>query len=157
MIYLLDRLPRVRTHPIHLIDEANPRYIISAHLPIDSDGLRLNSRYSTKDHDGAIQHPQCPLDLNCEVDMSRRINQIDVVLMVDAVLLLDPIAEGRSRLDSDAFLPLQIHRVHLCANRILAADFVDPLDAACVEKNSFRACRFARINMRLFCIDVQQE
>ncbi len=50
--------------------------------------------------------------LDGKVDVPRGVNNVDVVVA--------PAAVGSSGLDGDAFLPFQIHRVHLGADAVLA-------------------------------------
>ena len=59
-----------------------------------------------------------------------------------------PLAERCRGLDGDAALALQVHRVHLCADAILALDVMDNPDTLRVIKNPLGQSRFAGIDVR---------
>ena len=64
------------------------------------------------------------------------------------MLLLAPLAVRGGRLDRDALLALEIHRVHLGADAVLAADLVDRVDAARVIEDALGQRGLARVDMR---------
>src|SRR5678816_3860309 len=96
------------------------RDVVTAHLAVDGVRLRLHARGATQDQHGPVQHAQRSLDLDGEVDVPGRVDQVDVVTVPHAV--------GRGRLDGDALLALEIHRVHLGADAGLASDLLDLVD-----------------------------
>src|SRR5215831_14041015 len=59
-----------------------------------------------------------------------------------------PLAMCRRGLNRNAAFSLQIHRVHLCADAILALDVMDDSNTLRIEENSLGECRFTRIDMR---------
>lgn len=133
---LLDGLPGVGTHAVHLVDEADAGDVVAPHLTVDRDGLGLDTADGAENHDGAVEHAHGALDLNGEVDVTGRVDQVNVVRLLLAVLDLLPVGEGSGRLDGDTLLPLEVHRVHLGADALLASHLVDGLDAARVEEDT---------------------
>lgn len=61
---------RVGAHPVQFVDEGEEGDVVTLHLPVDSDGLALDTSHSTQNQDGSIQHPQRPLHFNGEVHVS---------------------------------------------------------------------------------------
>lgn len=61
---------RVGAHPVQFIDEGEEGDVVTLHLPVDGDGLALDTPHSTENQDGSIQHPQRPLHFNGEVHMA---------------------------------------------------------------------------------------
>jgi hypothetical protein len=79
-----------------------------------------------------------------------RIDDIDVVVTRDGrVDLLPqwPIAVCRGALNCDPFFPLELHAVHLGTDLVLAADFVDGLDATGVEEDALGEGRLATVDV----------
>ena len=58
-----------------------------------------------------------------------------------------PHAECSGAFDGDSLFAFQIHRVHLCANSVLAADIVDGRDATGVVQDAFGEGGFAAVNV----------
>src|SRR4029077_18572974 len=58
-----------------------------------------------------------------------------------------PLAVGGRRLDGDALLALQVHRVHLRADARLAADLFDFVDLAGVEEDALRERGLPRVDV----------
>lgn len=77
---------------------------------------------------------------------TRCIDDVNVVVTFGKVDFVSdfPIAEGGSRLNGDALLSLQLHRIHLSTDSISAANFMDGLDAASVEQNALCQSCLAR-------------
>lgn len=146
---LLDGLPGVGTHSVHLVDEGDSGDIITLHLTVDSDGLRLDAANSAQNHDSTVEDSESSLDLNGEIDMTRGINQVEVVGFLFAVFRFLPVGEGGRRLDGDAFFPLEFHGVHLGADGILASHLVDRIDSAGVEQNSLTDGSLSTVDVRL--------
>lgn len=61
---------RVGAHPVQFVDEGEEGDVVTLHLPVDSDGLALDTSHSTENQDGSIQHPQRPLHFDGEVHMA---------------------------------------------------------------------------------------
>ena len=136
---------RVRAGAIHLVDEGNPRNLVAPHLPVDRDRLRLHARHRAQHQDRAVEHAQRPFDLDREVNVSGRVDQVDLVLGAGR---RRPLAVGRRGLDGDALLTLQIHRVHLRADGVLALHFVNGVDLPGVEKDALAERGLARVDVR---------
>lgn len=129
----------------------------------------LNAGNRAQDQDGPVKDTQGSLDLDRKVDVTFfpavrqllgrkrnvsgrkegrtwRVDDVDAVLAVvrgvDALLDV-PVRKGRRRLDRDALLTLEFHRVHLGADTVAASDLVDRRHAAGVEQNAFRQGRLA--------------
>lgn len=146
---LLNSLPRVGAHTVHLVDEGDSGDIVTLHLTIDGNGLRLNTANGAQNHDGTIENSEGTLDFNREINMAGGIDQVDMVGLVLAVDVLLPVAESSGRLNGNSLFTLQVHRVHLGPYGVFASNFVDRLDSSGVEKNSFGNGGFATINMGL--------
>jgi hypothetical protein len=56
LVDLLDCLPRVGTHTVHLVDKGDPRNVVSPHLPVDGDGLTLDTADGAENHDSSVKH-----------------------------------------------------------------------------------------------------
>lgn len=148
LVDLLNSLPWVGAHTVHLVDERQTRDVITLHLPIDRLSLRLHTGNSAKNHDGSIKNTERTLNLNREINMSRRINQIDMIrLLLPGIIHNLPIGKCSRRLNSNSLLTLEIHRVHLCADGILATDFVDGVDTTGVEEDTLCTGGLARVDV----------
>ena len=67
-------------HPVHLVDEADPRHAVSVRLPPDGLRLRLDTGHAIEDSDRAVEYAQRALHLDGEVDVARRVDQVDGVV-----------------------------------------------------------------------------
>lgn len=151
----LDGLEGVGAHTVHLVDEADAGNVVALHLTIDSNGLTLNTADGAKHHDGTIQNSHSSLDLNSEVDMAGRVDQVEMVSLLLAVgVLLLPIGEGGGRLNGDTSLSLKFHRVHLGADAITAADFVNSLGLSGVEEDALGDGSLAAVDVCLWSCSV---
>ena len=150
VVDLLDRLPGVGTHTIHLVDEGDTGDVVALHLSVDGNGLGLDTGDGAENHDGTVKHSHGTLDLDGEVDMAGGIDQVDVVGLLDALLLLLPVGKGGGRLDGDTSLSFEFHGIHLGADTIATTDLVDGLDSAGVEKNALGDGGLAGIDVGLY-------
>ena len=139
----------VRANAVELVDECNARHFVATHLTIHRIRLRLHAGHATKHHDGAVEHAQRAFNFDGEVNVSRGVDDVDVVLG-DAAFRLrtDPFAERRSRLNRDAALALEFHRVHLGANAVFALHFVNGVNTAGVKKDALGQRGFATVDVR---------
>ncbi len=64
--------------PVHLVDEADPRYAVPVGLPPHGLGLRLHAGHGVEDRDRAVEHPQRALHLHGEV----HVPGVSMMLMV---------------------------------------------------------------------------
>ncbi len=129
------------------------------YLSIDRVCLALYAAHAAQHQHGTIQHAQCALHLNGEVNMAGRVDNVDVVAR--------PLDVRGRRLDGNALLALQLHGVHLGTHAIAPLHLVHVGNAAGVEENlyarvshqrrrpphnaatySLGQCRFAAINVR---------
>ena len=94
----------IRSHAIHLVDEAQARNIVFIGLPPHGFRLRLHARHGVEHGYRAIQHAQAALHFGREIHVPGRIDDVD--------LNLAPLAGGRGRGDGDAALLLLLHPVH---------------------------------------------
>ena len=140
LLELVGDARRVGARAIQLVDEREARDVVAAHLAVDGVRLRLHARGAAQHQHGAVEHAQRALDLDGEVDVPGGVDQVDDVAV--------PLAVGGRRLDRDPLLALEIHRVHLGADAGLAADLLDPVDLARVEKDALRQGRLARVDVR---------
>ena len=69
------------------------------------------------------------------------------LMRLELVLRALPDAVRRRRLDGDALLALEIHRVHLGADAVLAAHLVNLVDAAGVEKDALGERRLPGVDV----------
>ncbi|CAH0056777.1 unnamed protein product [Clonostachys solani] len=120
LVDLLDGLPGVGAHSVHLVDKGDTGDIVALHLSVDGDGLGLDAADSTENHDGTIENAESALNLDGEVDMAGSVDKIDM-----------------------------IHGVHLGANGIFSSNFVNRLDSAGVEQNSLSNRSLATVDVCL--------
>ena len=95
--------------------------------------------HGAEHQDRTIQHPHGSSRLDGEDEVARGIEDVDVVPLPGAV-------SGR-RLDGDAALALEIHRVHLGAHAVLALHIVDGVDTLRVEEDALGQRRLARVDV----------
>src|SRR5205823_5282181 len=104
----VDAAMELGTHPVELVDEANPRDVVAVSLTPHRLGLRLDTGDTVEHRDGTVEDAQRALHLDGEVDVARGVDDVDGV--VDAVDR--PVTGGRGRRDGDAALLLLLHPVH---------------------------------------------
>jgi hypothetical protein len=126
----------ISSRAVQLIDESQSRNFIVIGLPPNSFALRLNPLDPGKDDYGAIQHPQASFNFGGEINMARRIDQI--------YLMVVP-AKRRSG-GGNRYAPLSfiVSEVHDGFTVVHLANF---MGLPGVEKEPFRCCCFARIDM----------
>lgn len=156
LVDLVDSLERVGTHAIHLVDEGKSGNVVSPHLSVDGDCLRLDTADGAQNHDSTVEDSQGSFNLDGEVNMSGCVDQVDVVLLFLACdgVLPDPVTESGGRLDSDTLFTLKIHAVHLGTDRVLASDFVDGLDTAGVEEDTLGGGCLATVDVCLLFVSL---
>jgi hypothetical protein len=106
----MDSTPWTCPHSVKLIDEDEPRDVISEHLLINSKSLRLDSSNTAEDKDGSIQNSQGSFDFDGEVDVARSVDKVDMIVF--------PAQMCSCGLDSDSLFPLKFHEVHSGTNLI---------------------------------------
>jgi len=98
---LSNHLEWVGTRAVALVDEAEARHVVPLHLPVDCDGLALHASNAAQHENSAVEHAQCALHLDGEVDVPWRVNDVD--------LRVFPLAERRRGLDGDALFSFKFH------------------------------------------------
>ena len=81
---LMDALhvrPKIRAHPVELIDETHAGHIIAVRVTPVRLALRLHARHAVKHHDGAIKHPQTSFHFHGKVNVARSVDEIQPVLI----------------------------------------------------------------------------
>ena len=127
----------IRAHPVHFVDEADPRNVILIALPPHRFSLRLHARHRVEHRHGPIQHTQAAFHLSREIHVARRVDDVDGAVV--------PFAGGRGRGDGDAALLLLLHPVHHGRAFVHFADLVGP---ARVVQNTLRRRRLTGVDMR---------
>ena len=99
-----NRRIEVRADAVHLVDERDPRHVVTVGLVPDGLGLRLDALDPVEDHDRAVENAQGAFDLGREIHVPRRVDQIDPMV---------PPGEGRrGRRDRDPAVALVFAEVH---------------------------------------------
>ena len=107
---------KVGADPVHLIDKADARHLISVRLPPDRLGLRLDAGDAVKYHQSPVEHPEAAFHLGGKVNVPRGIDDIDT--------MITPVAGGRRRGNGDTALPLLLHPVHDGGAFVYLTDFI---------------------------------
>lgn len=136
----MDGGPRIGPHSIQLVDEDDPRDVITNHLLVDCEGLWLDAAHSTEDQNSTIQNTQCPLYFYGEIDVSWCVDEVDAVVA--------PLEICGCGLDGDSLFSLQLHEIHCGAHRIWAFDFVDGAYLSCVEEHPLWEGGLAGVDVR---------
>ena len=132
-----DAAGKIRTDPIHLVDETDPRHAVFVGLAPDGLGLGLDTGDRVEHGDRAVQHAQAAFDLDREIDVSGRVDDVDAVIV--------PEAGGRGRGDRDPALLLLGHPVHRRGAFVNLAHFIG---APSVIEDALGRGRLAGIDMR---------
>ena len=74
---LLYNSVKVRTCPVHLVDERQSRNLVAFHLSVNSHRLTLNTTNRTQDKNSTIKNSQASFNFNGKVHVAWSINQID--------------------------------------------------------------------------------
>src|SRR3954451_1659534 len=133
----LDAAVELGAYPVHLVDEADPRYAVPVGLPPDGLGLGLYACHGVEDRDRAVEHAQRSLHLDGEVHVTGGIDDVDGVA--------EPARRGSGRGDGNAAFLLLLHPVH--GGRALMA-LTDLVVDAGVEQDALGGRGFARVDMR---------
>ena len=126
----------VGPHPVHLVDEADPRHLVAVGLPPDRLGLGLDPGHRVEHGHRAVEHPEAALHLHCEVHMPGRIDDVDTVAA--------PLGCRGGRGDGDPALLLLDHPVH---GRGALVDLAHPVDAPGVEEDALGRRGLARVDV----------
>ena len=93
----LHRAEEIRPDPVHLVDEADARDVVTVGLAPHGLGLGLHARHRVEHGDGAVQHAQAALHLDGEVDVAGGVDDVDPVVPFQwAVVAADVIVMPRS-------------------------------------------------------------
>jgi hypothetical protein len=94
----------------------------------------------------AVEHPQRALHLDGEVHVAGGVDDVDVVGL-ELLLRAVPDAVRRCGLDGDALLALEVHRVHLGPDAVLAPHLVNLVDPTGVKEDTLGERRLARVDV----------
>ncbi len=136
---ILDRLQggvEVGPHPVHLVDEADPRDLVAVRLPPDRLGLGLDPGHGVEHRHRAVQDPEAALHLHGEVHMPGCIDDVDTVAA--------PLRRRGGRGDGDPALLLLDHPVHGGGALV---DLPHPMDAARIEEDTLGRRGLARVDV----------
>jgi hypothetical protein len=115
----------VGAHPVHLVDEHEPRNGVLVGLAPDGLRLGLNAGHGIEERDRSIEHAQRPLDLDRKVNVAGSVDDVDAMVA--------PERSRRGRRDRDAALLLLGHPVH---RRRALVDLADLVGLARVEQDA---------------------
>ena len=133
----VDPAPEVGAGPVELVDEAEARHAVAVGLAPDGLGLGLDAGHAVEDDDGAVEHPEAPLDLDGEVHVPGRIDDVDSMIAPE---------RGRRRgRDGDAPFLFLGHPVH---RRRALMDLADLVDLLRIEEDPLGDGRLARVDVR---------
>ncbi|MBA7703344.1 hypothetical protein ES703_112129 [subsurface metagenome] len=107
---------KISTDSIHLIDEANSRYIISISLSPHRLRLSLNPSHSIENHYPPIQYSKAALYFSSKIHMPWGINNIDTVVL--------PITGSSRRHNSNTALLFLLHPIHHCCSFIHSTNLI---------------------------------
>src|SRR5690606_38833495 len=89
--------------------------------------------------DGPVENPQRTLYFDRKVYVSGSIDQIDRMAL--------PFDMGRGGRNRNSALLLEFHRVHGCANSVLAPHLVNRVNTITIEKDPLRQGSLTRVDM----------
>ncbi len=98
-----DRSLQAGPHPIHFVNEADPRNIVPICLSPHRLRLWLHSGHGIEHHHSAIQNTEGALHFSGEIDVTGRIDDVN--------LMLSPVAGNGRRRDGDAAFALLFHPI----------------------------------------------
>src|SRR5262249_36490367 len=133
----IDGVLEVRTHLVHLVDEANARYTVFVGLPPYRLRLRLDAMHRIEAGNSAIQNTQRALDFGGEIPRIRGVDDVDTDIA--------PGAGRRGRRDGDPALLLLLHPVH--GGRAFM-DLTDAVRDPRIEEDALRRGGLAGIDVR---------
>ena len=102
------RLFRLRARQVDLVDDRDDLEVVLDREVGVGQRLRLDALRGVDQQQRALAGGERPRDLVREVDVSRRVDQVEDVLLAGRRRVVQP---DRMRLDGDAALALEIHRV----------------------------------------------
>ena len=124
---------------VAFVDEGDAGNLVAGHLPVDGNGLRLNTAHRAEDQHRPVKNTQGAFNLDGEIDVAGGVDDVDVASFPGAI--------GGSGLDGDTAFFFQFHGVHGRADTVFAAHLVDGVNSLGVKQNSLRQRGFSRINM----------
>ncbi len=132
----LHRLVEIRTRPVELVDERDPRHAMPIRLSPHGFALRLDTGDAVEHRDSPVQHAQGPFDLVGEVDVPGRVDEVDAMPVPRA-------AHGRGE-DRDAAVALL--RVEVRDGRAVV-DLTALVGGAGGEQDAFGEGGLARVDV----------
>jgi hypothetical protein len=144
LVQLLVELPSypegVGACSVAFVYESDPGNLVSHHLPVNGNRLRLDPADGAQHQNGPVKDSEGAFHFDGEIDVTRRINNIDRVIA--------PRAISRGRLDGDSALLFEVHEIHCGAHSIFSLHIVYGVNAPGVEQDSLRESRFPGIYVR---------
>ena len=139
LVNLLAHPFRVGGGQVHLVDDRNHLQVVFHRHEVVGDGLRLDSLGRVHEEERSLAGHQRTPDLVGEVHVARGVNQVELV----GLPVLRLVEEGDAvRLDGDAALALEVHRVEQLVPELAVADAAAALDQPVGERG------FPVINVR---------
>jgi len=74
---VVNDLPWIGSLPIEFVDEGQSGDVVTLHLSIDREGLRLHARYTAQDEDAAVEDTEGAFHFDGEINVTRRVNNVD--------------------------------------------------------------------------------
>ncbi len=105
---LLLHLVRLGGGKIDLVEHRHDLVIVVERLIDIGEGLRLDALARIDDQERALAGGEAAIDLVGEIDMAGRVDQVEHIVLAVAGAVVEP---HRLRLDGDAALALDIHRI----------------------------------------------
>ena len=125
---------RIRLRQVDLVDDGDDVEVVLDREVRVRERLRLDSLRGVDDEQRALARLERPRDLVREVDMAGRVDQVQLVAL--------PVHPNRLRLDRDAALALELHRVEHLVAHLARRDRVGQLEDAIGER------RLAMVDVR---------
>src|SRR3954447_22087307 len=115
----------VRRRQVDLVEDRDEREVLPQREMDVGERLRLDALGGVHDEDRALTGLERVADLVREVDMTRRVDEVEAIHEAVARLVLE--ADG-ARLDRDALLALEVHRIEDLAGHLARVDGVRQLE-----------------------------
>ena len=135
---LTAHLFRLRRRQVDLVQDRDHLMVVVERLIDIGESLRLDALARIDHQQRAFAGGEAPVDLIGEIDMPRRVDQVQLVGHAVAGAVIEP---HGLRLDGDAALPLDIHRIEHLLLHLPRAQAAAKLDQPVGER------RFAVIDM----------
>ena len=132
--HVLDLLPdllRLGRRQVDLVEDRDDLVIVVERLVDVGERLRLDPLARVDDEERALAGGERPVDLVGEVDMAGRVDEVEDVVVAVARAVVEP---HGLRLDGDAALALDVHRIEHLAAHLALAETAGDLDQPVGER-----------------------